>query len=102
MKIVLTVTDGPLEGKTFEIVGHDTFIVGRSDQAQIRLAGKDKDDALSRVHFMIEFNPPLCRLMDMASTNGTFVNGNRVATVDLTDGDTIRVGKTVILVQFRP
>lgn len=98
MRVVLTVTDGPHAGQTFSFAEHDTFIVGRSDSAQFRLPFKDK--TLSRVHFLVEVNPPSCRLMDMASTNGTFVNGRRVATIDLKDGDTIRGGKTVIAVRF--
>ena len=54
-----------------------------------------KDKYFSRVHFLIEeLNPPCCRLVDMASTNGTYVNGQRVTTIDLRDGDNIKGGKT--------
>ena len=49
---------------------------------------------------MVEVNPPLCRLMDMASTNGTFVNGRKVTTFDLRDGDVIKGGKTVVTVSL--
>src|SRR5258708_2365466 len=77
MNVTLTVTGGPHEGRVSEFREHDTLVVGRSDDAQFRLPFKDR--TLSRVHFMIEVNPPWCRLMDMASTNGTFVNGRRVA-----------------------
>ena len=38
--------------------------------------------------------------MDMASTNGTFVNGKKVTRVDLADGDTIRGGETVLQVSI--
>ena len=76
MKITLTVTGGPHAGQVFEFREHDTFIVGRSKDAQFRLPFKDK--TLSRVHFMVEVNPPRCRLMDMASLNGTRVNGRKV------------------------
>ena len=96
MRVTLTVTEGPHRGEVFEFREHDTFLVGRSSEAQFRLPFKDK--TLSRVHFMVEVNPPRCRLMDMGSTNGTFVNGRRVTTVDLGDGDTIKGGKTVLAV----
>ncbi len=79
-------------GASFEFVAHDAFVVGRSAAAQFRLPLKDK--TLSRVHFLVEVNPPSCRLMDMASTNGTLVNGKQVTTIDLADGDTIRAGRT--------
>ena len=92
MIVKLTVTSGPHEGQTFEFVEHDTFIVGRSKDAHFRLPFKDK--TFSRFHFMVEVNPPSCRLMDMASTNGTKVNGRLVTTADLKHGDAIRAGKT--------
>src|SRR3954447_13837499 len=98
MKVSLTVTEGPHEGRAFEFRDHDTFIVGRSKDAQFRLPFKDK--TLSRVHFMVEVNPPRCRLMDMASLNGTRVNGRKVTTIDLPDGDVIQGGRTVIAVAF--
>ncbi len=47
---------------------------------------------------MIEMNPPQCRLTDMESTNGTRVNGQKVAMADLKDGDLITAGKTTLLV----
>jgi eukaryotic-like serine/threonine-protein kinase len=100
MKVVLTVTEGPHRGRSFEFVEHDTFIVGRSKDAHFRLPFKDK--TFSRFHFMVEVNPPSIRLMDMASTNGTIVNGDKVTTSDLKDGDTIRAGKSVITVAIVP
>ena len=69
MRISLKVEAGPHEGQVFEFEGHSNFIVGRSRRAHFRLP--DKDKYFSRVHFMIEVNPPLSRLMDMGSTNGT-------------------------------
>ena len=57
-----------------------------------------KDKCISRIHFMIEMNPPQCRLIDMGSTNGTRVNGQKVATADLKDGDRITAGETVLVV----
>lgn len=96
MRISLTVTAGPHKGKVFTFVGHDTFLVGRSKRAHFRLPMKDK--YFSRIHFMVEVNPPQCRLMDMGSTNGTSVNGQKVGTADLRDGDQIKAGQTVLRV----
>ena len=94
MKVTLTVTDGPHKGSAFEFLEHDAFLVGRSPEVQFRLPLRDK--TLSRVHFLIEVNPPSCRLMDMASTNGVRVNGKRVHTADLRHGDQIQAGGTVL------
>jgi hypothetical protein len=96
MKVMLTVTEGPHQGRSFTFQAHDTFIVGRSKDAHFRLPLKDK--YFSRIHFMVEVNPPYCRLMDMASTNGTFVNGQKVTTIDLRAGDVIKGGRTVLAV----
>ncbi len=94
MQVHLTVTEGPHQGRVFVFEEHDNFIVGRSKRAQFRLPLKDK--RLSRVHFMIEVNPPHCRLMDLCSTNGTLVNGKKAQAADLRDGDLIRAGETTL------
>jgi tRNA A-37 threonylcarbamoyl transferase component Bud32 len=99
IKVTLTVVKGPHVGARFAFSGHDTFLVGRSRSAHFRLALKDK--AFSRHHFLIEVNPPRCRILDMASTNGTFVNDRRVIMADLGQGDTIRGGRTMMDVTIR-
>jgi eukaryotic-like serine/threonine-protein kinase len=96
MQINLTVIKGPHKGREFSFAEHDNFIVGRAEFAHFRLPEKDR--FFSRVHFMVEVNPPLCRLIDMNSTNGTSVDGRKVKTADLHDGDRIKAGKTVIRV----
>ena len=95
MQINLTVKAGPHEGAIYEFKERANFVVGRSERAHFRLPIKDK--SISRIHFMIELNPPLCRLIDMENTNGTRVNGQKVSIVDLKDGDRITAGKTVLL-----
>ena len=96
MRINLTVKAGPHEGQVFEFTERANFIVGRSECAHFRLPIKDK--RISRIHFMIEMNPPQCRLTDMESTNGTKVNGQKVARAELKDGDLITAGQSVLLV----
>ena len=97
MRVIIEVTEGPHQGQTFSFEGHDTFLVGRSRRAHFRLPREDR--YFSRIHFLVEVNPPSCRLMDMGSKNGTFVNGKRVSLVDLRDGDKIQGGKTVLRVR---
>jgi serine/threonine-protein kinase len=98
MKILLTVIGGPHKGREFCFEEHDNFIVGRAKFAHFRLPIRDK--FFSRVHFMIEVNAPLCRLLDMRSTNGIFVNGVKLTTADLKDGDVIKAGKTLIRISL--
>jgi serine/threonine-protein kinase len=96
MRITLTVTAGPHKGRVFTFDRHDTFIVGRSQRAHFRLRAKDR--YFSRTHFLVEVNPPQCRLLDLGSRNGTYVNGQKVKATDLWDGDLIRAGKTLLRV----
>lgn len=95
MQATLQVTRGPHAGRHFDFHGHDTFLVGRSRRAHLQLAAKDL--YFSRMHFLIEINPPQCRLMDLGSRNGTHVNGKRVDTIDLKHGDQIKAGHTVFM-----
>ncbi len=91
MNIVLEVIAGPHLGREYTFDRHATFTVGRSHETTFPVP----DDAyFSRNHFLIEFNPPLCQLKDTGSTNGTKVNGLRVAQVMLRHGDVISAGKS--------
>src|SRR5262245_19908683 len=56
MPICLTVIEGPHQGHVYNFGGHDTFLVGRSKHAHFRLPNKDK--YFSRIHFLMEVNPP--------------------------------------------
>lgn len=94
MRVKLIVIDGPHKGQEFSFGQHDTFLVGRSRHAHFQLPAKDK--YFSRIHFMVEVNPPQCRLVDMGSHNGTFVNGQRILSADLNHKDEIRAGHTVL------
>jgi eukaryotic-like serine/threonine-protein kinase len=92
MPITLTVIAGPLEGTAFTFAEHDTFLVGRSRHAHFRL----KDKFLSAIHFMMEWQPPRCRLIDLGSHNGTYVNGSKTSASELKSGDVIRAGHTTL------
>src|SRR5262245_43214841 len=96
MRVCLTVTEGPHQGKQFSFSDHQTFLVGRSKRCHFQLPKDDK--YFSRVHFMIEVNPPHIALTDMNSRNKTFVNGKEIRQVQLKDGDLIKAGRTVIQV----
>jgi serine/threonine-protein kinase len=96
MRVVLRVTAGPHTGEEYTFERHETFVVGRSSQVQFPVP---EDGFLSRNHFLIEFNPPVCFLRDLGSTNGTKVNGTRVDAVRLRDGDAISAGESSFVVR---
>jgi DNA-binding NtrC family response regulator len=62
-------------------------------------AGNDlilEDEAVSRIHFEIAAETLGFRLRDLGSTNGTFVDGNRVLDIYLKSGARIRAGRSTI------
>ena len=97
MPLTLTVTAGPHAGRVFTFDRHDTFLVGRSTEAHFSLPD---DPYFSRMHLLVEVNPPLCRLTDLGSHNGTLVNGQKVQVVELHQGDEIRGGKTALRISI--
>ncbi len=96
MKLRLKVIDGPHLGKEFVFDSHDTFLVGRVEDAHLRLSYDDP--YFSRRHFLIEVNPPRCRLLDLRSRNGTMVNQVRVDSAELRNEDIVSAGHTVFKV----
>jgi len=97
MEIVLRVTAGPHSGQEYVIDRHDTYTVGRSSRAHFPA---HLDLMLSREHFKLESQIPLCYLIDLGSTNGTKVNGLRVERVLLREGDIIQAGDSSFIVHF--
>ena len=78
-----------------------TMTVGRSDRADVAI---EWDGEVSRLHAEIECAAGEWLVVDDGlSSNGTFVNGQRIAgRRRLADGDAIRVGATVILFRSPP
>src|SRR4029079_6192259 len=96
MRVTLHVVAGPQTGRDFTFEQHDTFMIGRSEDAQFCLP---HDRYFSRHHCILEIAPPQAFLRDLRSTNGTYVNGMRVETAHLTRGDRIQGGETILEVE---
>ena len=70
------------------------LVVGRSAQSDLHLA----DTGVSRSHAELRTSPGgAVRVVDLGSTNGTLVNGHRVAERVLVDGDELGIGGTVMV-----
>lgn len=98
MRVTLRVLAGPYNGQEFVFDQHDTFLIGRSENAHLYLP---EDRFFSRHHCLLEIAPPRCFLRDLGSTNGTFVNGERVQEVFLKSGDRIQGGQTILEVEVQ-
>ena len=96
MQVNLKVTAGPYKGRIFSFAQHDSFLIGRSPEAHLCLPD---DRYFSRNHCLLEMNPPRSFLRDLNSTNGTFLNGQRVKNAYLNNGDRIQCGETILVVE---
>lgn len=86
---VLTVLSGPMQGVSFRL-GPGRRVIGRDDGADITI----DDRKISRRHATVEVASGRALLADAGSTNGTWVNDQRVANNrELHDGDRIRMGQ---------
>ena len=97
-RAALVIRTGGFEGTRYELAGEETLI-GRNPTTDITLL----DEGISREHAIILFDEDEARyeIEDLESTNGTKVNGKRIAPntpTPLTLGDKIEVGYT--LMQF--
>lgn len=59
------------------------------------------DDSISRAHAMIFFDPAGVGIIDLASTNGTYVNDERVGSSLVSNGDVITIGGSELTVKVR-
>ncbi|MBS2019295.1 MAG: sigma 54-dependent Fis family transcriptional regulator [Deltaproteobacteria bacterium] len=92
----ITVTAGPDSGATLDLDGSEqgAMLVGKSPVCALRLG----EPMISRRHFSLEVVGASLRLVDLGSTNGTFVGSMRVNDVFLDGGETVLVGSTTLSV----
>src|SRR5205807_9633471 len=74
-------------------VDPELTLIGRSADCAVRVKG----EGISRKHARVVADGDELFLEDLGSTNGTFVNGARVARHPLADGDKIQMGEQTIL-----
>jgi pSer/pThr/pTyr-binding forkhead associated (FHA) protein len=84
----------PEDSWTFRVSSGGVKTVGRASRADFIL-----DAALvSRLHCRLEAGDDTLEVVDLASTNGTYVNGKRIERARLRAGDTLRVGRVELTV----
>jgi DNA-binding NtrC family response regulator len=94
----LLVTDGPDRGR--ELVIEDLVtrraLVGQSASCDVRLV----DRTVSRRHAALEVDDEGLRVIDLGSTNGTFVDRVRVREAFVAEGAELRLGATALRVSL--
>jgi pSer/pThr/pTyr-binding forkhead associated (FHA) protein len=86
----LTAMTGPYAGKAF-VLGAGQTEIGRDAAKPI---GLPDDNTVSRNHARIAQEVTCYVLYDTGSTNGTFVNGNRIQRQELANGDLVQIGNS--------
>lgn len=90
----LVVISGRQMGQVFPLVNRADARIGRADDADLCI----RDASISRYHAAVYIDErSRCRIRDLGSTNGTFVNGRRVQDGELAAGDRVQLGKATIL-----
>ena len=86
----IVVIYGEFLGRRFQIDGAP-LTIGRSQECTIQLA----DDSVSRQHCSVSPGDDGVVLVDLNSTNGTYVNDTAVSARHLHDGDRLQVGRSI-------
>ena len=93
--VVLNILSGPSKGESHTLT-KPRVMLGRRG-ADIPL----NDPEISRHHCLLEVRETYINLKDLDSTNGTFLDEERVRAAMLRDGTEIRIGGSVIRVNFQ-
>lgn len=91
----LRVLTGPMTGQMIDIFG--VLEIGREQSCGLSLG---YDVNISRKHAVLEFDGSLLKVRDLGSTNGTFLNGNRVTESVISPGDQLKIGSSTFEVVF--
>lgn len=81
-----------IDGQRYQVTKPVT-VLGRALDVDVVL----DDPGVSRRHAEVHLIDGRARVIDLGSTNGTFVDGERIHASDLTDGSTIAIGRTRIM-----
>jgi pSer/pThr/pTyr-binding forkhead associated (FHA) protein len=110
--LLLTVTDGVSLLQQFEFAGRTVWTVGRATDCDLQLPSDEPHRIISRHHCRLDIDPPVVRVRDLGSRNGTFVNGRNIGQpggagdescllpglpeAELHPGDSLRVGNVAL------
>ena len=78
------------------IVTKQITIIGRREDCDLRIAVGD----VSRKHCRVLLGSDIVEIEDLGSSNGTYINGNKIQRSPLSAGDTIQIGPVVFFVRI--
>ncbi len=98
MVVILEAVSGPIAGRRIEVRAGTILRIGRTAKSDYALG---EDSYLSGQHFAIENDGNEARARDLGSSNGTFVNGERVVSENvLREGDSLTAGGSTFTIHI--
>jgi pSer/pThr/pTyr-binding forkhead associated (FHA) protein len=94
MQVVLVMFRGDGDRRSFSIV-RDMTVIGRREDCDLRIPVGD----VSRKHCRLVMDGETLKVEDLGSSNGTYVNNQRVQEAWVAAGDVIQVGPVQFVVQ---
>jgi len=94
LPLALRFISGKYQGGEFPLPEAGEIVIGRSSELDMVLV----EDMVSRRHAKISVESGEIFLEDLGSTNGSFVNGEKVTRTKLAEGDRILIGTSIIKV----
>lgn len=108
-RVKVTIKDRLMPEKELVFSNRAICTVGRAHDCSVQLPSDLLHRAISRHHCLLDINPPVVRVRDLGSRNGTYVNGKKIgqrspdmvpesaAVADLPEyalyaGDTVQLG----------
>lgn len=83
---------GKYQGGEFPLTDDAEVVIGRGGELDIVLV----EDMVSRKHAKITTGAGAIEIQDLGSTNGTFVNGERITRAQLAEGDRVLIGTSIL------
>src|SRR5271169_3706733 len=93
-QLALRFISGKYQGGEYPLGAQPEIVVGRSSELDMVLV----EDMVSRRHARIACTDTQIVIEDLGSTNGTFVNGEKISRASLKEGDRVLIGTSILKV----
>lgn len=97
-RFALRFISGKYQGGEYPLAEGQEIVIGRSSELDMVLV----EEMVSRKHARIALSDGTISIEDMGSTNGTFVNGEKVQQGTLREGDRVLIGTNILKVVAAP
>ncbi len=97
-RFALRFISGKYQGGEYPLAEGQEIVIGRSSELDMVLV----EEMVSRKHARIALTDGTINIEDLGSTNGTFVNGEKVQQGTLREGDRVLIGTNILKVVAAP